>query len=282
MPIAAVPRASAAIRRSTGSRCSASEFQRLGVVGDWDDPYATMTYAAEAQIVREIGKFLLNGGALSSGAKPVMWSVVEKTALAEAEIEYHDHTSTTVWVRFPVVTPRRAGAGRRLGGDLDHHALDHAGQPRDRLRRRARLRARRGRRRRPRAALARSARGWWSARAAGRRSAEGRRHRRRHQVERVSRAPRLAGTVCAPSAARPAATTSTCRCCPATSSPPMPAPASSISRRATAPTTSTSAARTACRCRTRSADDGTFYDHVPLFAGMHVYKAASRATPTAP
>jgi isoleucyl-tRNA synthetase len=79
------------------------EFKRLGVIGDWEHPYTTMAYEAEAQIVREIGKFLMNGG-LFQGAKPVMWSVVEKTALAEAEIEYHDHTSTTVWVRFPVKT----------------------------------------------------------------------------------------------------------------------------------------------------------------------------------
>jgi isoleucyl-tRNA synthetase len=80
------------------------EFQRLGVVGDWDNPYTTMAYAAEAQIVREIGKFLLNGG-LYKGAKPVLWSVVEQTALAEAEVEYHDHRSTTVWVRFAIVNP---------------------------------------------------------------------------------------------------------------------------------------------------------------------------------
>src|SRR6201987_2263464 len=69
------------------------EFKRLGVEGDWDHPYTTMAYGAEAQIVREIGKFLMNGG-LFRGSKPVMWSVVEKTALAEAEVEYHDHTST--------------------------------------------------------------------------------------------------------------------------------------------------------------------------------------------
>ena len=79
------------------------EFQRLAVIGDWDEPYTTMNFAAEAQIVRELGKFLMNGG-LYQGSKPVMWSVVEKTALAEAEIEYHDHTSTTVYVRFPVLT----------------------------------------------------------------------------------------------------------------------------------------------------------------------------------
>src|SRR5216110_2407160 len=81
-----------------------AQFQRLGVVGDWDHPYLTMSFEAEAQIVREIGKFLVNGG-LYKGAKPVLWSVVEQTALAEAEVEYHDHRSNTVWVRFPVVQP---------------------------------------------------------------------------------------------------------------------------------------------------------------------------------
>ncbi len=80
------------------------EFQRLGVLGDWDRPYLTMTLPAEAQIAAEIHRFLLNGG-LYRGDKPVLWSVVEKTALAEAEVEYHDHTSQTVYVRFPVVTP---------------------------------------------------------------------------------------------------------------------------------------------------------------------------------
>ncbi|SDE10118.1 isoleucine--tRNA ligase [Rhodospira trueperi] len=77
------------------------EFKRLGVIGDWDTPYTTMAFPAEAQIARELGKFLMNGG-LYRGARPVMWSVVEKTALADAEVEYHDHTSTTIWVRFPV------------------------------------------------------------------------------------------------------------------------------------------------------------------------------------
>jgi isoleucyl-tRNA synthetase len=78
------------------------EFRRLGVEGDWDNPYTTMTNAAEAQIAAEIGKFLMNGG-LFRGSKPVLWSVVEKTALAEAEVEYKEHTSDTIWVKFPVV-----------------------------------------------------------------------------------------------------------------------------------------------------------------------------------
>ena len=81
-----------------------TEFERLGVGGDWDHPYTTMEFSAEAQIAREIGKFLMNGS-LYRGSKPVMWSVVEQTALAEAEIEYHDHASTQVWVKFPVTKP---------------------------------------------------------------------------------------------------------------------------------------------------------------------------------
>ena len=78
------------------------EFKRLGVAGDWDHPYLTMTYPAEAQIAREIMKFAGNG-LLYRGSKPVMWSVVEKTALAEAEVEYEDHVSDWVYVAFPVV-----------------------------------------------------------------------------------------------------------------------------------------------------------------------------------
>jgi isoleucyl-tRNA synthetase len=80
------------------------QFKRLGIIGDWDHPYATMTYPAEAQIARELMKFAANG-TLYRGSKPVMWSVVEKTALAEAEVEYEDHTSDTVWVKFPVTSP---------------------------------------------------------------------------------------------------------------------------------------------------------------------------------
>jgi isoleucyl-tRNA synthetase len=80
------------------------EFKRLGVIGDWEHPYATMSYPAEAQIARELMKFAANG-TLYRGSKPVMWSVVEKTALAEAEVEYEDYTSDTVWVKFPITSP---------------------------------------------------------------------------------------------------------------------------------------------------------------------------------
>lgn len=88
------------------------DLQRLGVVGDFKNPYLTMTTHAEARIAGEIHKFLLNGG-LYRGVKPVMWSPVEKTALAEAEVEYKEHKSITVWIAFPVTTgagPVKAGA----------------------------------------------------------------------------------------------------------------------------------------------------------------------------
>ena len=84
-----------------GSPCSGRNSSGLGVVGDWDHPYTTMSYPAEAQIAREIFKFVASG-LLYRGSKPVMWSVVEKTALAEAEVEYEDHVSDTIYVAFPV------------------------------------------------------------------------------------------------------------------------------------------------------------------------------------
>jgi len=77
-------------------------FKRLGVIGDWEHRYATMDYASEAAIVAEFHKFVATGQ-LYRGSKPVMWSPVERTALADAEVEYHDHVSPTIWVKFPVV-----------------------------------------------------------------------------------------------------------------------------------------------------------------------------------
>ena len=82
------------------------EFRRLGVFGDWGNPYTTMEFDSEAIIVREFHKFLMNDD-LYCGSKPVMWSVVEKTALAEAEVEYKEHVSPTVWVKFPIITQKK-------------------------------------------------------------------------------------------------------------------------------------------------------------------------------
>ncbi|PZR00572.1 MAG: isoleucine--tRNA ligase [Cereibacter sphaeroides] len=87
------------------------EFKRLGVTGNWADPYLTMDFHAEAVIAAEFMKFLMNRS-LYRGSKPVMWSPVEKTALAEAEVEYHDHTSHMVWVPFKIVD----GASKALEG----------------------------------------------------------------------------------------------------------------------------------------------------------------------
>jgi len=78
------------------------QFMRLGVLGNWDNPYTTMEFSSEASIVEEFHKFLMNGD-LYMGSKPVMWSVVEKTALAEAEVEYLEHASPTIWVSFPIL-----------------------------------------------------------------------------------------------------------------------------------------------------------------------------------
>jgi isoleucyl-tRNA synthetase len=91
------------------------EFKRLGVVGDWDHPYSTMSFPAEATIARELMKFAATGQ-LYRGSKPVMWSVVEKTALAEAEIEYQDYQSDMIWVKFPV---KIAAVTERAGNTPD-------------------------------------------------------------------------------------------------------------------------------------------------------------------
>ena len=92
------------------------EFKRLGVTGDWENPYITMSYDAEAQIARELMKFATTGQ-LYRGSKPVMWSVVERTALAEAEIEYHDYESDAIWVKFPV---QAVGGTEEQTNLLDH------------------------------------------------------------------------------------------------------------------------------------------------------------------
>ncbi|QPD05311.1 MAG: isoleucyl-tRNA synthetase [Candidatus Nitrospira kreftii] len=79
------------------------EFKRLGVLGEWDHPYLTMTPTYEATIIREFAKFVERGG-VYKGLKPVLWCTQDQTALAEAEVEYDDHTSPSIYVKFPVVT----------------------------------------------------------------------------------------------------------------------------------------------------------------------------------
>jgi isoleucyl-tRNA synthetase len=83
------------------------EFKRLGVLGEWDHPYLTMTPTYEATIIREFAKFVERGG-VYKGLKPVLWCTQDQTALAEAEVEYDDHTSPSIYVKFPVVTAPRS------------------------------------------------------------------------------------------------------------------------------------------------------------------------------
>ena len=78
-----------------------NSLKRLGILGNWKDPYLTMKPESEAIIVQELHKFLMSGD-LYKGSKPVQWSVVEKTALAEAEVEYKDKVSPTIYVKFPL------------------------------------------------------------------------------------------------------------------------------------------------------------------------------------
>ncbi|UJW76217.1 isoleucine--tRNA ligase [Rhizobium sp. SL42] len=85
------------------------EFRRLGIEGDFDRPYTTMNFHAESRIAGELLKIALSGQ-LYRGSKPIMWSVVERTALAEAEVEYHEVESDTIWVKFPVFFVARDGA----------------------------------------------------------------------------------------------------------------------------------------------------------------------------
>src|SRR5688572_26727803 len=95
------------------------EFKRLGVIGDWENPYLTMSFDAEAQIARELFKFA-ETMQLYRGSKPVMWSVVERTALAEAEIEYQDYESDQIWVKFPI----SPSGNRKLGSYRPDGATD--------------------------------------------------------------------------------------------------------------------------------------------------------------
>ncbi len=90
------------------------EFKRLGVLGDWEQPYLTMNLAYESTILREFGKFVERGG-VYKGLKPVLWCTQDQTALAEAEVEYEDHTSPSIYVKFPLVSPPKVLASRFPG-----------------------------------------------------------------------------------------------------------------------------------------------------------------------
>ena len=102
-------------------KVQAEEFKRLGIVGDFDNPYLTMNFHAESRIAGELLK-IAKSGQLYRGSKPIMWSVVERTALAEAEVEYQDYESDTIWVKFPVLMVQvEPGAGK--SDLLDAHVV---------------------------------------------------------------------------------------------------------------------------------------------------------------
>ena len=100
------------------------QFKRLGVIGDWENYYSTMSFDAEAQIVRELGKFLKEGS-LYRGYKPVLWSTVEKTALADAEVEYMDHVSDTIYSAFPIKKTNIKRNRRFKYNYMDNNTLDY-------------------------------------------------------------------------------------------------------------------------------------------------------------
>ncbi len=99
-------------------KVQSEEFKRLAICGDFENPYTTMNFHAEARIAGELLKFAATGQ-LYRGSKPVMWSVVERTALAEAEVEYHDIESDMIWVKFPV------GSASVVGDAKSEHLLDN-------------------------------------------------------------------------------------------------------------------------------------------------------------
>ncbi|MBT2187968.1 isoleucine--tRNA ligase [Sphingobium nicotianae] len=99
------------------------QFKRLGIMGDWEDPYLTMKFEAEAAIVKELLTFA-ETGQLYRGAKPVMWSPVEKTALAEAEVEYEDVTSTQIDLAFEIVeAPNAPELQEAISSGIPHYAV---------------------------------------------------------------------------------------------------------------------------------------------------------------
>ncbi len=226
------------------------EFKRLGVVGDWAHPYKTMDYAAEAIIAGEIMKFAMNG-TLYRGSKPVMWSVVEKTALAEAEVEYQDYQSRHDLGEVPGRSGRTPQRPRpmptELSGErrhLDDDAVDHPRQSRDLVLVEDRLRPLRGhgsaRRQLGEGRRQIDPRG----QARGRRDEGGQGRDVRAKLRDVT-CRELARADLRASAAQRWATTSTCRCSMAITSPTTPAPASCTPRPATAPTTTSSGWRAA-------------------------------------
>ena len=116
---------------STAMNNQTRDFQRLGILGEWENPYLTMSAEYESATARLFGRFL-ERGYVYKGLRPVYWCIHDQTALAEAEVEYKEHTSPSVYVKFPLrsdpasIDP--ALGGKRCSSSLDDHALDAAGK----------------------------------------------------------------------------------------------------------------------------------------------------------
>ena len=91
------------------------EFRRLGILGDWDHPYLTMRFPYQADIVRALGRFV-ERGLVYKGKKPVHWCIHCRTALAEAEVEYEDHSSPSIYVEFPLASASSEAIASRVPG----------------------------------------------------------------------------------------------------------------------------------------------------------------------
>ncbi len=239
-----------------------TEFKRLGCLGRWDDPYLTLSKDYEATIARQLAGFA-RAGLVYRDKKPVHWCLTHRTALAEAEVEYEDHASPSIYVRFPVVGDlgqgRRAAQGEEGGvRHLDDDPLDAAGQPGGRRESRARLRRDPARRR------ISARRGW-----AGRGVPGGDRDRgARRVVDRdlARRAARARGDALRAAVPRPNADGD--KRLPALVRAPRDARgghrASSTRRPVTAPTTTSSGASTGCTIFAPVDENGRFTGEVEL------------------
>ena len=241
------------------------QFQRLGMLGTWDTPYLTMDFRYQAAIARTFGRFV-EKGLVYKGKKPVHWCIHCRTALAEAEVEYADHVSPSIYVEFPLapespteLVVARSGAcrPRRVGRHLDDDALDDSVESRHRVSSRVRLRRirrRRARRHHGRGARAASGRGDGT-------------HASVHPIAKMK------GSSSRASASAIRCTRAIRSACWPTTSRSTPAPAPFTRRPATAPTTSPPARNTGSRSTRRSGPGGHFLDTVELFAGQRVLDA---------
>ena len=255
------------------------EFIRLGIEGDWDHYYTTMSFEAEAAIAREFLR-VVRTGLVYRGSKPVMWSPVERTSLAEAEVEYAEKTSPTIWVKFPIVCkpsarPQRRSAGpicRCVGRHLDDDAVDHPRQSRDRYSRNIAYGIYRGRERRTGLAFEPWVKPGDELALADKLAEDVMRAAKAASWKRLWRLRPGQRASLRASVPRSRATTSTCRCSPAITSLTMRVRALCIPRRVMARTTSSSGLSNFGQegIPFTVDEDGRFTKEAPGFEGLEI------------